>query len=445
MDERDKYAWFTEQYQHVFDWFALPEHKNHPVLAFKLHSLIFVFSVAQFFMSFFTCLGMIYISHPSIFWAPMLCLALTWVAMGVLRLTGNFIATAQLIAFSIAGFIAFFCWVTNGFRESTFAWFTFLPILSGMLSHRLAASMWAVCIVLLNLTGHWFSVNLPLINHIHPDMQTTWTVLQQTAFLMCVGFVIYFLMVQQKISSKYLRERIISKQNLMRILVHDIANPLSTIHLSAQFLMMGGTEIPAEVSGQRIEKNANRIMNIIQLIRDMEGWEGGKKQLQLTPLNVVSVLEEVISQNQNRISSKSIKLNTTYSRDEHVWGHPTMLCEQVLGNMLSNAIKFSKEGSQIDISVEPSSRHEVTIVIRDYGVGIPSHLQKVLFDPLAHTTRLGTAGEKGTGFGLPITKSCVDLMGGRIQVNSRCETEYPQDHGTRAVLILRRADSKSIA
>ena len=89
MNSPDRYAWFTSRYQHVFEWFALPEQRNHPVLAFKLKSLIFIFGVAQFFMSFFFVLGLLYISHPSMYFVPPLCLGLGWAAMLSLRYTGK--------------------------------------------------------------------------------------------------------------------------------------------------------------------------------------------------------------------------------------------------------------------------------------------------------------------------------------------------------------------
>lgn len=440
MEKVVKYDWFTRRYQPIFDWFALPEQKSHPVLAFKLHSLLFIFSVAQILMIFFSLMGWLYISHPSIFWVPPLCLSLSWLAILTLRWTGKFLLTTHLLAMAVTSYITYFCWATDGFRLHSFIWYAFIPILAGMLGTRRAATLWAICIVVLNLTGHCLSGILAPANFIDPAMQSTWMITQQTAFLAAVGAVMYFLLVQQKISSEHLRQRIISKQNLMRILVHDIANPLSTIHLSGQLISMGDTDIPIQTMGERIQKNANRIMNIIQLIRDMEGWERGKKQLELKALSVETLLQEVINQNLNRLTSKKINLQTSFSGDEHVWGHATMLCEQVFGNLLSNAIKFSPEGGRIDLSYEATSRYEVTVVIRDYGVGIPPKLQERMFDPLAQTTRKGTAGEVGSGFGLPITKNCVEILGGRLLITSRTETEYPQDHGTRASIILRRAD-----
>lgn len=445
MEDTEKKTWPIQLYKRIFDWFALPEQKSHPVLAFKLHSLLFVFSVAQFFMGSFAVAGFINISHPSKFLYPTLALLLGWVAILCLKYTKRLQLCSNILIFSIIINVTYFSFITDGFRHATYAWLVFIPILSALLTNRSTTIIWTAAAIIINFVGNWLSVKYNIVNHFNPNQLMFWRVAQQTALFISISLGSYFLIMQQKASSNYLRKKIISQKNLMRILVHDISNPLSTIHLSAQLLSAGGDELSASIAGIRIQKNADRIMSIIQLIRDMDGWEGGKKKLQLLPINISNVIDEVISMHQNRLTSKNIKLNRSYSTDEHVWGHPTMLAEQIIGNLLANAIKFSFEGATIDISIEPTSRYEITVVIRDYGIGIPYHIQKVLFDPLAHTTRTGTAGEKGTGFGLPITKTCVDLIGGRLKIMGRNKDEYPQDHGTRAVLILKRADGVSVS
>jgi signal transduction histidine kinase len=78
------------------------------------------------------------------------------------------------------------------------------------------------------------------------------------------------------------------------------------------------------------------------------------------------------------------------------------------------------------------------VVVRDYGVGMPKSIRDELFDPLVNTQRAGTLGEQGTGFGLPITKNCVELIQGTIEVYSRTREESPQDFGTSISVYLRR-------
>ena len=81
----------------------------------------------------------------------------------------------------------------------------------------------------------------------------------------------------------------------------------------------------------------------------------------------------------------------------------------------------------------------VVVSVTDTGIGIPDTLLKTLFESNAKTSRLGTSGEKGTGFGLPICKSYMDLYGGKIEVTSKTADEFPDDHGTTFTLRLKRA------
>lgn len=99
---------------------------------------------------------------------------------------------------------------------------------------------------------------------------------------------------------------------------------------------------------------------------------------------------------------------------------------QVLNNIFSNAIKFSSENSKIELNVREETRY-IRLSIRDNGIGIPSNLVSRLFDHLSKTTRKGTKGESGTGFGLPLANAFVKAFGGKITVISKTEID---NHGT---------------
>lgn len=434
--QSNKQGWFISHYTRLFNWIARPEQKTHPVQAFRVHSLLFVFSVAQFLMLLFAGVGLAHISHPSILWFPWLTYLALWVGMAVYYQTGRLRMAAHILMLSIATTILYYCCLTDGFRQTASSWLLVMPILAAMLVNGRWMIRWAFGIILVNGLAHLG--DFPTL--LDPTFQRQWIAFQQSTLLMAMGLVTFFLVKQQQISSLYLRERIIAKENLMRILVHDISNPLSIIRLSAQLLAQAGDDITPAKIGLRIEKSAERITNIIHLISDMEAWESGKRKIALQPLHLGSVLEEVRLQQQNRLISKRIQLNFSYLGDEHVWGHPTMLSEQIFGNLITNAIKFSPEGGHIDIKVEPSSRHEVLVTVQDHGIGIPPKLLEMLFDPLASTNRAGTAGEAGTGYGLPITRNCLAVLGGRIEVSSRT-AEQGGATGTTVRVILRRADS----
>ncbi|MGH6718718.1 MAG: sensor histidine kinase, partial [Alphaproteobacteria bacterium] len=106
-----------------------------------------------------------------------------------------------------------------------------------------------------------------------------------------------------------------------------------------------------------------------------------------------------------------------------------ILATGVLGNLVSNALKFSHPGSLIRVA---AARHgdEVRLSVCDRGMGIPAPLLDDLFRWDRPTAREGTAGEFGTGFGLPLVRRYVEMFGGRITVESRDAADFPDDHGT---------------
>ena len=89
----------------------------------------------------------------------------------------------------------------------------------------------------------------------------------------------------------------------------------------------------------------------------------------------------------------------------------------VLGNLLSNAIKFSHPGATLHVATALAGPATVTLRIEDEGIGIPDDLRPLLFAPDARTSRVGTAGESGTGFGLPLVAMFLDKYGAGIAVH----------------------------
>jgi signal transduction histidine kinase len=89
----------------------------------------------------------------------------------------------------------------------------------------------------------------------------------------------------------------------------------------------------------------------------------------------------------------------------------------IFRNLLSNALKFSKEKSEIDISISNTDT-QAHISIKDYGIGMPESVKNTLFDPSSRPKRAGTKNEKGTGLGLLLTKEMIELNNGTIQVES---------------------------
>jgi signal transduction histidine kinase len=108
---------------------------------------------------------------------------------------------------------------------------------------------------------------------------------------------------------------------------------------------------------------------------------------------------------------------------------------------VSNAIKFSLEGGKIRIETRASERG-LDVLISDDGVGMATALSEKLFEDRFSTTRPGTDGEGGTGFGMPIARAYMTLYGGSISVEPRPIQENTENHGTNITLHFRVPDGE---
>lgn len=106
-----------------------------------------------------------------------------------------------------------------------------------------------------------------------------------------------------------------------------------------------------------------------------------------------------------------------------------VLRENVLGNLLSNALKFSKENGVVNLGATSKGK-QVIIYIKDHGDGIPMDIRKSLFDTSVKTSLEGTSGERGTGFELPIAKLFTEKVGGKLEFETKTRDESPGGYGT---------------
>ncbi|MDH4225970.1 MAG: HAMP domain-containing histidine kinase, partial [Deltaproteobacteria bacterium] len=234
-------------------------------------------------------------------------------------------------------------------------------------------------------------------------------------------------------------------ESLVHILSHDLMNPISAmlgfIHLAA---MLPSYDDPdTQELWKNLEIAANQQESIVSHVREMRALETGKKKVPLTPVNLADVIDTSMAIFQARLKVKEITLQLTLDRTDN-WGvkaEPVSLTHNVVSNLISNAIKFSFPGSTISIEAKNEGGF-VHLIIEDKGIGIPPSILPNLFKTDVPTSRPGTSRETGTGFGMPLVKKYVDVYQGEIQVESRAQEDFPQDHGTRICLSLKPAPLK---
>lgn len=205
------------------------------------------------------------------------------------------------------------------------------------------------------------------------------------------------------------------KDKLFSIVSHDLKDSLSSIKGFIDLLkddQLSQSEFNSLIP--ELSENAN---NASMLLFNLLNWSKSQMQsLESNPslFDIQEVFEEKVQLLEQKMDKKGILLRNKTLRD-FVYADRSMI-EIVIQNLLTNAIKFSKEGDTITISNHISSGKSI-ISISDTGVGISPENQKKLFKSSTFTT-IGTGNEKGTGLGLSICKELVDLNQGKIWVES---------------------------
>ena len=213
-----------------------------------------------------------------------------------------------------------------------------------------------------------------------------------------------------------------AKTDFLSNMSHDIRTPMNAI-IGITTLMKNELHQPEKLAEHlgKLE-TSGQLLGIINNILDMSRIESGKTTLNVEKMNLpqqVSQLDSIIRQQAGQ-RRQTFTVNT-HLQHENVLADPNRL-NQVLMNILSNAVKYTPKGGHIRLEVEELPRNEhfarYRFVVQDDGIGMSEEFQKTLFEPFTREEKSGTNKVQGTGLGMAITKSIVDLMGGTIHVES---------------------------
>ena len=214
-----------------------------------------------------------------------------------------------------------------------------------------------------------------------------------------------------------------AKTDFLSNMSHDIRTPMNAI-IGITTLMKNELHQPERLAEHlgKLETSGRLLLGIINDILDMSRIESGKTTLNIEKMNIsqqVSQLDSIIRQQASQ--RRQTFTVETHMQHENVLADPNRL-NQVLMNILSNAVKYTPQGGHIRLEVEELTHTEhyakYRFVVQDDGIGMSAVYQKTLFEPFTREEKSGTNRVQGTGLGMAITKSIVDLMGGTIHVES---------------------------
>ncbi len=211
------------------------------------------------------------------------------------------------------------------------------------------------------------------------------------------------------------------KSQLLAKVSHELRTPLGAI-LGFSELMSSGTFGPLNEeqkdAADQIVESVHFLDDLVNELLDEAQISAQKMVLRLEPLSV-SVLRERVETNMNILARrKSLHLSFTVAADlpEIIYGDEARL-QQVMVNLIGNAVKFTREGG-VHVELCRQDANRWIVQVSDTGVGIPKESLETIFEPFRQVINSNYHATRGTGLGLTITKQLVELMGGKIIVDS---------------------------
>lgn len=202
-----------------------------------------------------------------------------------------------------------------------------------------------------------------------------------------------------------------SKLNFFTNVSHEIRTPITLILGQTEQLLNTGNVKPAlQHKLQGIHKNASSLGNLVNELLDFRKQEQGYAQLKRADVDLIELLKEIYERFSALAQQKNIELNLDINENSLVLLLDRKQMEKVINNLLSNAVKACSRGDRIVLSVKATT-NEVQLVVEDTGKGIPKDQLQHIFDPFYQVEQTASPG---TGIGLAISKSIVELHGGHI-------------------------------
>ena len=212
-----------------------------------------------------------------------------------------------------------------------------------------------------------------------------------------------------------------AKTQFLANMSHELRTPLNAIigfseMMQRQLLGPIGTEKYLDyIAG--IRESGEHLLDLITDILDMSKIEAGKYTLHLEEINIAKLIRMGIHMMEGRALEAGIKLYFECSNEELVIRADRRAMLQMLLNLMSNAVKFSKPGGNVYVSCLEREQY-YSIKIRDEGIGIPAHKLGDVLNPFEQAESHYAREHEGTGLGLAITKDLAELHGGALHIES---------------------------
>ena len=276
------------------------------------------------------------------------------------------------------------------------------------------ASILVLFLVLILVIGAYF--------RIVPDMQIVYF----------TGYILFFffqsLILSDRFAANFRRateaaeQGAKTKSEFLATMSHEIRTPMNGIMGMTSLLAQTKLTEEQQDYTETIRVSSESLITIINEILDYSKIESGKMELEKQPFEIEAAVEEILDLLSVKANSKRLNLWYKITREVPpiIIGDVTRI-KQILTNLIGNAVKFTDKGEILtNVSIIDEGEHNIELLFRvtDTGIGIPKEKQSLLFEQFSQVDASTTRKYGGTGLGLAISKRLVEMMGGKIWVES---------------------------
>ena len=204
---------------------------------------------------------------------------------------------------------------------------------------------------------------------------------------------------------------------------HELRTPLNAIIGFAEVLLESGKEEPLSDYQidrlSRILKSGQHLLELINSLLDLSKIEAGQMEIQHTNFQLEILLQEVMESLEPLLHEKSLQYELIFQADrQYLLFSDSGKVRQVLINLLGNAIKFTEPGGLVEIRISQDETG-IYVAIQDSGCGITDEQQQQIFNVFHQVKSSGISPQKGTGLGLALVQSLMELLGGSVSLKSK--------------------------
>ncbi|MFA5263821.1 MAG: ATP-binding protein [Opitutaceae bacterium] len=214
-----------------------------------------------------------------------------------------------------------------------------------------------------------------------------------------------------------------AKSEFLAMMSHEIRTPLNAVLGFTGLLQRSPLADSQREWVQTISQSGHSLMGLLNDILDFSKIEAGRMTLDLKPCDIVPIIESIVAMFRPRAEEKNVALQLRYeSRIPDCIVTDAIRLRQIIVNLVSNALKFTNEGSvTISVSAQPGQEAGTCMIrlqVADTGIGIPSDLRERLFKPFSQIDASATRQYGGSGLGLAISQRLAGALGGDIRCDS---------------------------